>query len=161
MGMCLQSRCLGMDVYSGSTIPAFRRHVTTLFSYKGSTQRRVNSLLRFFSDVISDWNCWPRILKNKFGIKVYVRSIQSYRRGTRHYSSLYLHVFIVKYLQSRSYSLYCIACYGGEKTLRNVTCLFPKFLMVRLDPLNGVSHNVWVYKNVIKTLNEDSLCEYI
>jgi hypothetical protein len=27
-GNCLQSRCLAMNVYSGSPIPAFRRHVT-------------------------------------------------------------------------------------------------------------------------------------
>jgi hypothetical protein len=27
-GTCLPSRCLAMNVYSGSTIPAFRRHVT-------------------------------------------------------------------------------------------------------------------------------------
>jgi hypothetical protein len=29
-GTCLPSRCLAMNVYSGSTIPAFRRHVTVL-----------------------------------------------------------------------------------------------------------------------------------
>jgi hypothetical protein len=29
-GMFLLSRCLAMDVCSGSTIPAFRRHVTVL-----------------------------------------------------------------------------------------------------------------------------------
>jgi hypothetical protein len=27
---CLPSRCLAMNVYSGSTVPAFRRHVTIL-----------------------------------------------------------------------------------------------------------------------------------
>jgi hypothetical protein len=27
-GMCLPSHCLALDVYSGSTIPAFRCHVT-------------------------------------------------------------------------------------------------------------------------------------
>jgi hypothetical protein len=27
-GTCLPSRCLAMNVYSGSAIPAFRRHIT-------------------------------------------------------------------------------------------------------------------------------------
>jgi hypothetical protein len=30
-GTCLPSRCLAVDVSSGSTIPAFRRHVTVIF----------------------------------------------------------------------------------------------------------------------------------
>jgi hypothetical protein len=29
------------------------------------------------------------------------------------------------------------------------------FLVVKMDPLNGVSHNVGVYTNLITTLNED------
>jgi hypothetical protein len=45
------------------------------------------------------------------------------------------------------------ACYGGEERLWNVTYLFLKFLMVKMDPLNRVSHNVAVYKNVNTTLN--------
>jgi hypothetical protein len=32
---CFPSRCLAMDVFSGSTIPAFRRHVTILMLHYG------------------------------------------------------------------------------------------------------------------------------
>jgi hypothetical protein len=32
-GTCLPSRCLAINVYSGSAIPAFRRHVTLLYYY--------------------------------------------------------------------------------------------------------------------------------
>jgi hypothetical protein len=39
----------------------------------------------------------------------------------------------------------------------NVTYLFLTFIMVKVDPLNGVSYNVAVYKNVSRTLNEDLL----
>jgi hypothetical protein len=43
-----------------------------------------------------------------------------------------------------------------EEGLRNVTYLFLKFLMVKIDTLNVVSHVV--HKNVTMTLNEDLLC---
>jgi hypothetical protein len=49
----------------------------------------------------------------------------------------------------------CNAYCGGEERLRNVTYLFPKFRVLKIDPLNVVSHNVSVYKNVTTTLNED------
>jgi hypothetical protein len=44
--------------------------------------------------------------------------------------------------------LYCSARYGGEERLRNVTCLFLTFLIVKEDSLIGASYNVAVYKNV-------------
>jgi hypothetical protein len=49
---------------------------------------------------------------------------------------------------------YFNACFGGEEGPKNVTYLFLKFLMVIIDPLNAVSHNVAVYKNLTTTLNE-------
>jgi hypothetical protein len=39
--------------------------------------------------------------------------------------------------------------------LRNVTYLFLKFLMVKMDPLNDVSLEVAVCNNVITKLNEN------
>jgi hypothetical protein len=65
-----------------------------------------------------------------------------------------------KYLQLRSYSLYCKACYGGDERLRKVIYLLLKSLMVKMNLLKGVSHNIEVYKNVSTTLNEDLLYLY-
>jgi hypothetical protein len=48
--------------------------------------------------------------------------------------------------------LYCSARYGGEERLWNVSYLFLTFHIVKVDPLNGVSYNVDVYKNVSGTL---------
>jgi hypothetical protein len=73
---------------------------------------------------------------------------------------MYLWPRIYKYLQPRSYCLYCSACCGGEERLRDVTYLLLKFLTVKTDPLNPVSHNVAFYKNVSATLNEDLLYQY-
>jgi hypothetical protein len=42
-GTCLPGRCLAMDVYSGSTISAFRRHVTLLTAIKLRRIRRVGN----------------------------------------------------------------------------------------------------------------------
>jgi hypothetical protein len=42
--------------------------------------------------------------------------------------------------------------YGSEERLRNITYLFLKFLMVKIDSLN-----VAVYKNVTTMLNKDLL----
>jgi hypothetical protein len=68
---------------------------------------------------------------------------------THEYTGIYNRVHIV-----------CIVMHvnggGGEKGLRNVIYLFLKFLMLKIDPLNVVSYNVAVYKN-ITTLNEDLL----
>jgi hypothetical protein len=50
--------------------------------------------------------------------------------------------------------LYFNACYRSEERLRNVTYLFLKFLMVKMDPLNIVSH-IAVYKNITKMLKEN------
>jgi hypothetical protein len=44
---------------------------------------------------------------------------------------------------------------------RNVTCLFLKFLMVKVDPPNVVSHNVTVCKGVSTTLKKDLLYSYV
>lgn len=41
---------------------------------------------------------------------------------------------------------------GVEQKLRNVSYLFLKFLMVKTNPLNVVSYNVAVYKDVTITL---------
>jgi hypothetical protein len=41
-GTCLPSRCLAMNVYSGSAIPAFRRHVT-ICRLEGNTGERRGS----------------------------------------------------------------------------------------------------------------------
>jgi hypothetical protein len=59
-GMCLPSRCLVMDVCSGSTIPAFRRHVTVWFF----TAYQVISFIRICqrSQEISSY----RLSKKKF-----------------------------------------------------------------------------------------------
>jgi hypothetical protein len=48
---------------------------------------------------------------------------------------------------------------GEKKRLRNVTHLFVKLLMVqvKVGPLNVVSYNVAVYKNVTTVLNEGLL----
>jgi hypothetical protein len=46
---------------------------------------------------------------------------------------------------------------GGEERLKNVICLFLKFLMVKADLLNDGSHNVPAYKNIATTLDEDLL----
>jgi hypothetical protein len=35
--------------------------------------------------------------------------------------------------KSRSYCIYCNTCYGGEGRLRDVTYLFLKILMVKID----------------------------
>jgi hypothetical protein len=43
-GRCLPSRCLAMNVYSGSAIPAFRRHVT-VFSADWDRKIQTNSIL--------------------------------------------------------------------------------------------------------------------
>jgi hypothetical protein len=53
----------------------------------------------------------------------------------------------------------CIAVHviGGEERLRKVTHLVLNFLVVKLGPLNVVSHNLAVYKNLTTKLNEDSL----
>jgi hypothetical protein len=64
-----------------------------------------------------------------------------------------LHPRIYEYLQSRSYCLHCNVCYGGGERLRNVTYLF---LMVKMDPLNVVSHNVAASKNVSNDVKGDS-----
>jgi hypothetical protein len=53
--------------------------------------------------------------------------------------------------------MYCNACYRGEERLRNVTYTFLKFLTVKGGPLNIISHNVAVYKNVYMTLNKNLL----
>jgi hypothetical protein len=50
-GTCLQSRCLGMNVYSGSAIPAFRSHVTALLTV---TYCKVRSLCGIW---------WPNICR--------------------------------------------------------------------------------------------------
>jgi hypothetical protein len=44
--------------------------------------------------------------------------------------------------------LYCSARYSGEERLWNVTYLLLMFVMVKVDPLNGVSYNVAVYKDI-------------
>jgi hypothetical protein len=49
------------------------------------------------------------------------------------------------------------ACYGGEERLNNVTYLIVKFLMVKMDLINIISHAVAVYKNVSMILNKDLL----
>jgi hypothetical protein len=51
------------------------------------------------------------------------------------------------------YILQCNARYGGEERLRNVTFLYLRFFMVKVDPLNVVSHNIEAYKNLSATLN--------
>jgi hypothetical protein len=56
---------------------------------------------------------------------------------------MYLQPEVYKYLQLRS-------CYGGEDRLGNVTCLFLKFLAVKVDSLKAA-----VYNNASTTLNED------
>jgi hypothetical protein len=74
----------------------------------------------------------------------------------KHYCSLYMHIFIAKNIQVfklRSYCLYCNVYNGGEERLKNVTYLFLKFLIIEMDLLNVVSHNV-VYNNVSMTLND-------
>jgi hypothetical protein len=52
------------------------------------------------------------------------------------------------------YYLYCNACCRGEGRLRNVTYLFLKAHLVKIDLLKVVSHNIAVYGNV-SVLNED------
>jgi hypothetical protein len=74
------------------------------------------------------------------------------------YNCMYSLPRIYIYLKYHSCCLYCNAYYGGEERLRNVTHLFVKFLMVKVGPLNVVSHNVGFYKNVTTTLNDDLLC---
>jgi hypothetical protein len=44
--------------------------------------------------------------------------------------------------------------------MRNVTYLFLQFLMAKVHPLNGVSLNVTVYKNITTTLREGLLYIY-
>jgi hypothetical protein len=58
----------------------------------------------------------------------------------------------IKYLQLRLYCLYCNACCVDEERLKNVTYLFLKFRMVKIDPLDVISHFM-----VYKMLNEDLL----
>jgi hypothetical protein len=74
-----------------------------------------------------------------------------------------LHVFIAKNIQVFAIALMLSfsACYGDEERLRNVTNLFLKFLVVKVDPLNVVSRDVAVYKNVSTTLNEDLVYYHI
>jgi hypothetical protein len=50
---------------------------------------------------------------------------------------------------------------GSEERLRNLTYSFLKFLVVKAYPLNVVSHNIAVYKNITMTLNEDLLYRYV
>jgi hypothetical protein len=50
---------------------------------------------------------------------------------------------------------------GSEERLRNLTYSFLKFLVVKAYPLNVVSHNIAVYKNITMKLNEDLLYRYV
>jgi hypothetical protein len=45
----------------------------------------------------------------------------------------------------------------GEELLRNANYLCLKFLVVKMDPLNDVSHNTTCYTNVTTTINKDLL----
>jgi hypothetical protein len=40
------------------------------------------------------------------------------------------------------------SCYGSGERLRNITCRFFKFLVVKTDPLSSVSYKVAVCMNV-------------
>jgi hypothetical protein len=63
------------------------------------------------------------------------------------YSQEYTRVY------NRVHTVYIVMHDGGEERLRTVTnCTY--FIM---DPLNVITHNVPVYKNVSTTLNEDLL----
>jgi hypothetical protein len=45
------------------------------------------------------------------------------------------------------------ACYRGEEGLSNVTYLFAKYLVIKMDLANFISHSVAVYINVSMVLS--------
>jgi hypothetical protein len=67
--------------------------------------------------------------------------------------------FTVMQIFTVAFILYVLqyTCTCDEKRLRNITYLLLNFLMVTMDPLNGVSHNIAVCKNISTTLNKDLL----
>jgi hypothetical protein len=142
-----------------------------IFLYQGFIKRRVNSLYRCSSNSVRKSpkrkvtrpNKCLMLTRPSFHPPL-TRFISGHRlmqyitlnvNITVVYNCMYLWPKSYKYIQSRSYCLYCYARYGGEESLGNVTsCL--TFILVKMDVINGVWHNVAIYKNVTTTLNKNS-----
>lgn len=137
-----------------------------IFSYQGFIKRRVNSLLHLCSSK-SVRKCPKGKVTRPNKCLILMRpgphpplSRFISRHRLMQCTSLQLHVSAAKklqvtrmYLQSRSYSLYCYARHGGEGRLGNLTSSL-MFLVLKMDSISTVWHNVAVYKDVTTTLNK-------
>jgi hypothetical protein len=109
--------------------------MSLLFSYQGSIQRRVNSLLRHY---VSNMGLMVEHPEEGCNAEVVIvaTETQTSKRMSPAFSHneegldiikmcniLHLYPRIYKYLKWRSYYLYCNACYGCEEGPRNGTRL--------------------------------------